>query len=173
MGEVPNDTETNELKDVCESLRKMRRDIRLINKNTKKYILSIEALKKEISNNNEQVFRLKKELEEKNFDEVKIYKKLLTILDQLDNVYKFAHQMENKDLIDNLNGIKKVIRKEISEINLCEINPLGELFNSDIHRCISKIEDDSKKHDEIISVIETGYILKGKVLRPALVIIAK
>ena len=173
MSEIQKDTKVNELNDITVALRKIRRDIRLINKNTKKNILSIEALKEEITNNNEQVFRLKKELEQKSFDEVKIYKKILTILDQMDKVYKFANQLENEALIDNMNGVEKVIRKEISEINLCEINPLGELFNPDIHRCISKVEDSSKEHDEIISVIERGYILKGKVLRPALVIIAK
>ncbi|WP_297136864.1 nucleotide exchange factor GrpE [Terrisporobacter sp.] len=173
MSEIQKGTNTADLNDIYEAIRKIRRDIKLVNKNTKKNILSVECLKNEMSNSNEQIFRLKKELEQKNFDEVKIYRKILILLDQLDNVYKFAHQCENKALIDNLNSVKKITRKEISEINLCEINPLGDLFNPDIHRCISRVEDSSKEHGEIISVIETGYILKGKVLRPALVIVAK
>ncbi len=173
MSEIQKGTNTADLNDIYEAIRKIRRDIKLVNKNTKKNILSVECLKNEMSNSNEQIFRLKKELEQKNFDEVKIYRKILILLDQLDNVYKFAHQCENEALIDNLKSVKKITRKEISEINLCEINPLGDLFNPDIHRCISRVEDSSKEHGEIISVIETGYILKGKVLRPALVIIAK
>ena len=57
MSEIQKDTKVNELNDISGALRKMRRDIRSINKNTKKNILSIEALKEEIINNNEQVSR--------------------------------------------------------------------------------------------------------------------
>ena len=48
MSEIQKDTKVNELNDISGALRKMRRDIRSINKNTKKNILSIEALKEEI-----------------------------------------------------------------------------------------------------------------------------
>ena len=162
-----------DLQHINETILKMRRDIKSIHQNSKISIISINLLKEELSLNNEQIFRLKKKLEKKQFDEIKIYKKILIILDQLDNIYKFAQRIDNEDLIKNLNMIRKITRKEMEEINLCEINSVGELFNPDVHRCIGMEEDNLKEHDEIISVTEIGYTLNGKVLRPASVIISK
>lgn len=166
-------TDNIDLHSLNETLLKIKKDIKSINKNSQISVISINLLKEELSSNNEQIFRLKKELEKKQFDEIKIYKKILIILDQLDNIYKFASLIDNEDLIKNLNMIRKIIRKEIEEINLCEINSVDELFNPNVHRCIGIEENNLKQHNEIISVTETGYILNGKVLRPASVIISK
>ncbi|MEG0856001.1 MAG: nucleotide exchange factor GrpE [Terrisporobacter sp.] len=162
-----------ELQDFHEILNKLQKEMKSINKNSKKSIMSIESLREDINYNKEQTFKLKKDLEQKQFNEVKIYKKILVVLDQIDYIFKVAEELENKDLIDSLDFIKKIIRKEMSEINLVEIRSIGELFNSDIHKCIGIEEDSSKEPNEIACVIENGYILNGKVLRPASVIISK
>ncbi|WP_455539145.1 nucleotide exchange factor GrpE [Terrisporobacter sp.] len=161
----------------CENLyeiiEQMKNDIKYINKNSKKTIMSINLLKEEIGEKNELNFKLKKSLEEKNFNEVKIYKKIIKILDQIDNIYKFAVKVDSEEFLHNLKIIKKVIGKEIGEIELIEIKSLGEFFNPEIHKCIAMESDDSKEQNEIISVIENGYMLRGKVIRPASVIIAR
>lgn len=166
-------TPHEEIESLSKILSSVQEDIRLISKNSKRSIMSIDSLSEEIRNNKDQNFKLKNELEETKFKEVKIYKKIIIVLDQIDNMYKFAKQMENKEFIDCLNVIKKSIRKEMSEIDLVEIMAKGELFNAEIHKCIGIEEDDSKEENEIVSVIENGYTLNGKVLRPASVIISK
>lgn len=162
-----------ELKDLYEPLSKVETNIRSIDKNSKKSIMSIEFLKEEINSKNNQIFLLKNELEQKQYDEVKIYKKILLILDQIDNIYKFANQIENQELVDSLNIVLKIVRKEIVEIGLEEVKSMGELFNPSIHKCITKVDDSTKQSNEIVSVIEAGYKLNGNVLRPASVIITK
>lgn len=166
-------TPSEEIANLYEALSKVQKEIRLISKNSKKSIMSIDSLTEEIKENKDQSFKLKKELEETKFKEVRIYKKIIIILDQIDNMYKFAKQLENQEFIDCLNVIKKSIRKEISEIDLIEIRAYGELFNAEIHKCVGIEEDNTKEDNEIISVIENGYTLNGKVLRPASVIISK
>lgn len=61
----------------------------------------------------------------------------------------------------------------MNEINLVEIKSMGELFNPELHKCIAVEEDDLKESKEIIDVIEKGYMLRGKVIRVASVVIAK
>ena len=78
-----------------------------------------------------------------------------------------------KELHNSIEIIKKIITKEIADINLLEIRAENELFNSEIHRCVGIEENNEVNENEIISVIEKGYILNGKVLRPASVIISK
>lgn len=167
------DYEDVNIENLYDMIKKIKSDIKYINKNSKKTIMSIDSLKEEIYENNEQNFKLKKELEEKKLNEIKIYKKIINILDQIDNVYKFADEFNNSEFTDNLSIIKRIIRKEIGEIELIEIKSLGEFFNPEVHKCIGVEKDRTKEKDQIISVIENGYMLRGKVIRPASVIIAR
>ena len=81
--------------------------------------------------------------------------------------------LEDEEFISDLEVIKKVIKKEINEINLMEIKSLGELFNPELHRCLAVEKNKSKVENQIISVVEKGYMLNGRVIRPASVIIVK
>ena len=115
------DYEDVNIENLYDMMKKIKSDIKYINKNSKKTIMSIDSLKEEIYENNEQNFKLKKELEEKKLNEIKIYKKIINILDQIDNVYKFAEKVNNNEFTNNLSIIKRIIRKEIGEIELIEI----------------------------------------------------
>ena len=112
-------------------------------------------------------------MEEKRFNEIKIYKKIIIILDLIDKICDAAINLEDEEFISDLEVIKKVIKKEINEINLMEIKSLGELFNPELHRCLAVEKNKSKVENQIISVVEKGYMLNGRVIRPASVIIVK
>ena len=151
----------------------MKSDLKIINKNSQKSILSIESLKEDLSKTNNENFKLKKEIEERRFNEIKIYRKIILMLDQIDNLEKFVFTLDNKELLNNLEIMRKIIRKEMNEINLIEIRSIGELFNPELHKCIAVEENNLKESKEIVSVIEKGYMLRGKVIRAASVVIAK
>ena len=173
MDENNLDNEDVRIEEIYDMISKMKNDIKSINKNSKKSIMSIELLKEEIKKSGEQNFKLKKELEEKKYNEIKIYKKIINLLDLIDRIYDSVQDMEDEEFIYNLNIIKKIIRKEMNEIDLIEIKSLGEFFNPDIHKCIAVEKNNFKDYNQIISVIERGYMLRGRVIRPASVIIAR
>ena len=54
-----------------------------------------------------------------------------------------------------------------------EINPIGEKFNPNFHEALSVLEDQKKDPDEVIEVIQKGYIIEDRVIRPALVVVNK
>lgn len=170
-----NDEEKKELnvEDLFQLMTNMKSDLKTINKNSKKSIMSIESLKEDLSKSSKENFKLKKEIEERKSNEIKIYRKIIIILDQIDNFQKLVESLDNKDFLHSLNVMSKVIRKEMSEISLVEIKSIGELFNPELHKCIAVEEDSLRESKEIIDVIEKGYILRGKVIRPASVIIAR
>lgn len=56
--------------------------------------------------------------------------------------------------------------------NLREINPVGEKFDPHFHQAISMLESEQEPNT-IITVLQKGYLLADRVLRPALVIVAK
>ncbi|HCV12731.1 MAG TPA: nucleotide exchange factor GrpE [Candidatus Accumulibacter sp.] len=55
---------------------------------------------------------------------------------------------------------------------LVEINPLGEKFDPNRHQAISVVES-AQVANTVVTVLQKGYLLADRVLRPALVIVAK
>lgn len=66
------------------------------------------------------------------------------------------------------NELKKVFEKN----GLVRLFPVDEVFNPDFHNAISQIESD-KEEGVIVDVMQSGYTIKGRLLRPALVIVSK
>ncbi len=55
---------------------------------------------------------------------------------------------------------------------LTEVNPVGEKFDPHFHQAISMI-DAEQEPNTVVNVLQKGYLLADRVLRPALVIVAK
>ena len=55
---------------------------------------------------------------------------------------------------------------------LSELNPVGEKFDPHFHQAISVI-DSEQEANTVVTVLQKGYLLADRVLRPALVIVAK
>ena len=53
-----------------------------------------------------------------------------------------------------------------------EVNPLGEKFDPHKHQAISQIEAPGEPN-HVVQVLQKGYLLHDRVLRPALVIVSK
>ena len=83
--------------------------------------MSIESLKDDINKNSEQNFKLKKQLEEKMYNEIKIYKKIINILDLMESIYKHSVSLGDEEFLYSLEVIQKIIRKELVEIGIVEI----------------------------------------------------
>ena len=68
-----------------------------------------------------------------------------------------------------LSMFKQIFEKN----NIIEINPLNDKFNPDFHQAVSTIKDASKENDIVSEVVQQGYSLNGRVIKPALVIVIK
>jgi molecular chaperone GrpE len=54
-----------------------------------------------------------------------------------------------------------------------KIDPMGERFNHDLHQAMFEIEDTDKPPGTIVEVMQPGYVLKDRLLRPAMVGVTK
>jgi len=66
----------------------------------------------------------------------------------------------------------KLFNTALEKLNVAEIYPLGEKFNPDLHQAISTQESDAES-STVLTVVQKGYTLNGRLLRPALVIVAR
>jgi molecular chaperone GrpE len=56
--------------------------------------------------------------------------------------------------------------------SLSEINPVGQKFDPHRHQAISAVESDAEANT-VVQVLQKGYLLHDRVIRPALVLVAK
>ncbi|MDO9102820.1 MAG: nucleotide exchange factor GrpE [Candidatus Nitrotoga sp.] len=66
----------------------------------------------------------------------------------------------------------KQLAAVFTKFNIKEINPLGEKFDAHKHQAISMV-DSEQEANTVVSVMQKGYQLHDRVLRPALVMVAK
>jgi molecular chaperone GrpE len=96
---------------------------------------------------------------------------LLAVKDSMDA----ALSVENATVENYKNGVdltNKQLLNVFEKFNIAEINPLGEKFDPNKHQAISMLEN-SGEPNTVISVLQKGYTLNERVLRPALVTVAK
>ena len=82
----------------------------------------------------------------------------------------------NTDMEKVLEGNKMLLgmfQKIFDSNNIREINPIKEKFNPQYHQAISTIKDAKLADDTISEVVQKGYILNERVIKPALVIVNK
>jgi len=66
----------------------------------------------------------------------------------------------------------KQLSSVFAKFNIVEINPVGEKLDPHKHQAISMVESDQPANT-VVSVMQKGYLLNDRVLRPALVLVAK
>jgi molecular chaperone GrpE len=67
----------------------------------------------------------------------------------------------------------KQLNSVFGKFNLSEINPAGEKFDPHRHQAISTIESDEAEPNTVLRVLQKGYFLHERVIRPALVTVSK
>jgi molecular chaperone GrpE len=96
---------------------------------------------------------------------------LLAVKDSLEA----ALANENQSAENLKAGVELTLRQLVAAFeksNLAEINPLGQKFDPHQHQAISQIEADGEPNT-VLTVLQKGYALHGRVIRPALVVVSK
>ena len=100
---------------------------------------------------------------------------LLPVIDNLENAIRFADR-ENEALKPILDGIDMTQKSFISTVEkngLEVINPQGETFNPEHHQAMSMQESADVAPNTVLAVMQNGYIINGRLLRPAMVMVSK
>ena len=148
----------------------------------------IEAMNKRVSEAEEKALRYQAELinyrkrkDEETEKKLKYANEdlILEILPVLDN-YERAIKMDDDNLEDEvsqfLSGMKMVyasLTKAIEKYGVKEIDALGKPFDATYHQAVMTEEVKDKDKDIVLEVYQKGYILKDKVIRPAMVKVNK
>jgi len=104
-------------------------------------------------------------------------------LNLIDNLERAKQSLENDETLKNSEALKKtlehleIINKDLISIfkknNIEPIDSVNKKLDPNIHQAMMEIENDQKEPGTIIQEIQKGFMMKDRLMRPALVGVAK
>jgi molecular chaperone GrpE len=99
---------------------------------------------------------------------------LLPVLDDFERALNALETSEDKEnaIIDGINLVYNKLKNILSQQGLERIKVMGEEFNTDYHEAMTKIPAPKPElKGKVVDVIQNGYLLNGKVIRYAKVVV--
>ncbi len=143
---------------------------------------SISELKEQLKEAHDLSLRSRADLEnqrrrfQKEKEDLRKYAKEELMRDLINPMDHFAIALHSLESATDLESVRKgvmMIHREfgmvLKQSGLSELNPVGELFDPNLHDAVSTDYDPEKEEGVILVVSRPGWELKGRVLRPAMV----
>ncbi|NOR79521.1 MAG: nucleotide exchange factor GrpE [Methyloprofundus sp.] len=156
--------------------------------------VSIEALQKQLAQaenkaaeNWDKVLRIQAEMDnlkrrtQKDLDSAHKYglekfaKELLNVIDSLELGIQAATS-DDPEVLKLKEGSELTIKQfetVFAKFNIEAIDPLGQPFNPEFHQAMSMQPAEDAEPNSVISVFQKGYVLNGRLIRPAMVVVAQ
>jgi molecular chaperone GrpE len=77
-----------------------------------------------------------------------------------------------ESLLEGSNATLKLLGSTMERFGIVVVDPEGEPFDPDFHEAISMQPSDNVEPGSVVTVVQKGYTLNGRLLRPAMVIVA-
>jgi molecular chaperone GrpE len=150
----------------------------------------LEALQAKVQEFQEQVLRSQAEMQnvrrraendvEKahKFAVEKFVKELLPVVDSLENAVESTagHESSGELVASIRQGVELTLDMFLSglkKFNVERLNPVGEPFDPQYHEAMSMVPAPNAEPNSVVAVMQKGYLLNGRVVRPAMVMVAK
>jgi len=105
----------------------------------------------------------------------KFAKDILNTIDNLERALATPANMEDESVKALFNGVELTLKELLATVARFGVEPVGvvgEVFNPDLHQAISMQPMEGFETNQIITVLQKGYLLNGRVIRPAMVMVA-
>ncbi len=143
----------------------------------------LEQAKAKAEENWDTVLRMKADLEnqrrrtEKQVEDAhkyavkKFIEELLPVADSME--MGMAAEGDVEQIREGVALTKKVFDNAMEKFGLEVIDPLGEKFNPDLHQAMAMQPSDEYEEGHVSAVMQKGYTLNGRLVRPAMVMVVK
>lgn len=98
---------------------------------------------------------------------------LLTVADSLEMALETGSQAPAETLLDGGRATLKQLQDAMEKYGITVISPEGEPFDPEFHEAMTMQESPTAEPNSVLNVVQRGYALNGRLLRPARVIVAK
>lgn len=190
MDEIKNEAEEihADAKQIHEDAEKIKEETEELKEEIKELKEEMEAPSKEQEDFKSKYFYLAAEMENmrKRFDREKqnllkfgnekVLSDLIEVVDNLDRTLEALNSEEDEKVKNILTGVD-MVRKQFLDVltsnGLERIESVGQKFDPNFHEALAQQPAEGKEDDEILMEYQRGYILNGRLLRAAKVIVCK
>jgi molecular chaperone GrpE len=120
--------------------------------------------------------RTRKEIDDARIDtKGRVLREILPVIDNLERAVGHAAASPG-DAAVILDGVKLVLRQFEQALERCEVKPVpaeGQPFDPNLHEAMGQVESAEHPPGTVVQVLQRGYQTGGRLLRPALVMIAR
>ena len=105
----------------------------------------------------------------------KFAKDILNTIDNLERALATPANLEDETIKALFGGVELTLKELLATVARFGVEPVGavgEAFNPDLHQAISMQPSEGFETNQITVVLQKGYLLNGRVIRPAMVMVA-
>lgn len=84
-----------------------------------------------------------------------------------------AQDDATKAIHDGVEMTLKALLASLEKFKIAVVNPVDEHFNPEFHQAITMVDSPDAAPNTVLSVMQKGYTLSGRLLRPAMVVVSK
>ncbi len=103
----------------------------------------------------------------------KFVNELLPVIDSLERSLLIEATPETESMLEGVQLTLKMFTTVLEKFGVQQVNPESEGFNPELHQAVSVQADASAKSGVVLSVLQKGYLLNNRLVRPALVVVSK
>jgi molecular chaperone GrpE len=110
------------------------------------------------------------------YGQEKLSIELLAVMDNLERAQEAASNSEDDAIKAIREGVDLTVKGFadcFKKFNIETVDPLGEPFDPQLHQAMSMQENTESEPNTVIAVMQKGYTLHGRVIRPAMVMVSK
>ncbi|MEX0739557.1 MAG: nucleotide exchange factor GrpE [Pseudohongiella sp.] len=110
------------------------------------------------------------------YGQEKLVSDLLPVLDNLERALQAVDGDEHEKLGALRQGVELTLKSFLDclkKFNVEVLDPVGEPFNPQFHQAMGMQESTTAEPDTVLAVMQKGYSLNGRVLRPAMVMVSR
>ena len=101
---------------------------------------------------------------------------LLPVMDNLERALQAVPNAEDESVSALYEGVELTLKgflETLTKYSLEQLDPEGEPFDPQQHEAMSMVENDDVEPNTVLTVVQKGYVLNGRVIRPAMVMVSK
>ena len=163
--EEPFDPETADGKALLAKYRELEAELREAQERVLRTAADAENFKKRLQREKEEQTRYANE---------SFIRELLTVIDNLERALEHSgSESDQEGLVEGLNMTLKSFLDTLTRFGCTQVEAEGKPFDPNFHEAVSQEESADHEPNTVLNELQKGYMLKERLLRPAMVIVSK
>ncbi|WP_395376186.1 nucleotide exchange factor GrpE [Marinicella sp. W31] len=107
----------------------------------------------------------------------KIIKALIPVMDSFDKALELAEkddcEVTAEQMVEGTQMTQKILLQVLKDNGISVLDPKGEKFDPELHEAMTMVEIPGQEKNTVVDVFQKGYLLNDRVIKAAMVVVAK